>query len=44
MKKFVALLMAMVMMLTMVSAQAMTAGTYTATAKGFHGDVKIADR
>lgn len=41
MKKFVALLMAMVMMLTMVSAQAMTAGTYTATAKGFHGDVKI---
>jgi len=42
MKKFAALLLAMLMVLGSVSAMAMTAGTYEAVAAGFHGDVKIA--
>ena len=42
MKKFSVLLLAMIMVLTSVSAMAMTAGTYEAAAKGFHGDVKLA--
>ena len=42
MKKFAALLLAMIMVLGSVSAMAMTAGTYEAAAKGFHGDIKIA--
>jgi len=42
MKKFVAIMLAMLMVMSVVCAQAMTAGTYEAAAKGFHGDVKIA--
>ena len=42
MKKFAALVLAMLMVISSVSAMAMTAGTYEATAKGFHGDVKLA--
>ena len=42
MKKFSALLLALIMVLGSVSAMAMTAGTYEAAAKGFHGDVKLA--
>ena len=42
MKKFAALVLAMLMVISSVSAMAMTAGTYEAAAKGFHGDVKIA--
>ena len=42
MKKFAALLLAMLMVISSVSAMAMTAGTYEATATGFHGDVKLA--
>ena len=32
----------MLMLMSFACAQAMTAGTYEAAAKGFHGDVKIA--
>ncbi len=42
MKKFAAIVLAMLMLVSVVGAQAMTAGTYEAAAKGFHGDVKIA--
>ncbi|MBQ7826278.1 MAG: FAD-binding protein [Clostridia bacterium] len=42
MKKFAALVLAMLMVLSSVSAMAMTAGTYEAAATGFHGDVKLA--
>ncbi len=42
MKKFAALVLAMLMLMSFACAQAMTAGTYEAAAKGFHGDVKIA--
>ena len=42
MKKFAALVLAMLMVISSVSAMAMTAGTYEAAAKGFHGDVKLA--
>ncbi|MBR4081542.1 MAG: FAD-dependent oxidoreductase [Clostridia bacterium] len=41
MKKFAALVMAIVMLASCAFASAMTAGTYTAAAKGFHGDVKL---
>lgn len=42
MKKFVALLLAVMMMVvSLASASAMTAGTYTGTAKGFGGDVTV---
>ena len=42
MKKFVALLLVVMMMVTgMTAASAMTAGTYTASAKGFGGDVTV---
>ena len=39
MKKIIALVLVLAMMLP--SAFAMTAGTYEAAAKGFHGDVKV---
>ena len=41
MKKFLALLMAMLMIVGSACAD-MTAGTYEVAAKGFHGDVKLA--
>ena len=42
MKKFVALLLVVMMMVTgMTAASAMTAGTYSASAKGFGGDVTV---
>lgn len=41
MKKLVALCFALLMVLGTVSAMAMTAGAYEATAQGFHGDVKL---
>ena len=42
MKKFVALLLAVMMMVAgMTAASAMTAGTYSASAKGFGGDVTV---
>ena len=42
MKKLLAMVLALTMLLGCVCAQAMTAGTYEAAAPGFHGDVKIA--
>ena len=42
MKKFAALCLAMLMVLSAVGAMAMTAGTYESAAQGFHGDVKLA--
>ena len=42
MKKFAAIVLAMLMLMSFACAQAMTAGTYEAAAKGFHGDIKIA--
>ena len=42
MKKFAALVLAMLMLMSFACAQAMTAGTYEAAATGFHGDIKIA--
>ncbi|MBQ6858296.1 MAG: FMN-binding protein, partial [Clostridia bacterium] len=42
MKKFAALVLAMLMVISAVGAMAMTAGTYEAAAPGFHGDVKLA--
>lgn len=41
MKKLVALCLVLLMVLGAVSAMAMTAGAYEATAQGFHGDVKL---
>ena len=42
MKKLIALLLAAMMMVAGIStASAMTAGTYTASAKGFGGDVTV---
>ena len=43
MKKFAAIVMALLMMMTsIVFAEGMTAGTYNVSATGFHGDVKLA--
>lgn len=41
MKKLAALCLALLMVLGTVSAMAMTAGAYEASAQGFHGDVKL---
>ena len=41
MKKIVALVLALAMMLPCFAMADMTAGTYEASAKGFHGDVKL---
>ena len=42
MKKFIAILLALAMMLPCFAMADMTAGTYEASARGFHGDVKLA--
>ena len=42
MKKILALVLALTMMLPGFAMADMTAGTYEAAAKGFHGDVKLA--